>query len=352
MKGIVVGHRAVKGALVVGQDKFQTAMILEPEPDLSKEATRNFIDQVWPMIEQANLETVAHGRVVRELVAVADPAMPFLHAGKGTVQLTATVRLYKDIIDSLYKGAESATEDDSTLDFSGEQALTESLLGFIRGKLYIEINDTTEFFAAEMDSLQVITLAHAVRSALAGSRRNTLSGNVSARVICRHSTPRELARYLLSNLDDQDRDDVDEDKQEVVGMQKLLTKYINNWPELRSDKSDHLDHGQPIILTGSTGSLGAYIFHRLCQPPSISKFIGLNCDEDGGLSRQLSVGEFRGLTFDLSKVEFIHTDLFLPRLNIEKEKYTALLTSADCIVHNAWPVNFSMSIASSHVFGE
>ncbi|XP_044714454.1 male sterility protein [Hirsutella rhossiliensis] len=103
---------------------------------------------------------------------------------------------------------------------------------------------------------------------------------------------------------------------------------------------------QTVLLTGTTGSLGAYMLDMMCSSPQVKKIVALNRGSDGGRSRQPGVSGERGLSQDFSKVEFVQADLSKPRLGVEEKMYNNLLHEADRIIHNAWPVNFNISVGS------
>lgn len=125
IESIVMGHPEVTGALVVGANRFQPALIIEPRkyPE-SENEEREFINSVWPTVVKANEETVAHGQVGRKFIALAKPEKPFLRAGKGTIQRAGTVKLCADYIDEIYKKAgQSAISEAVKLDLSTEDSM-------------------------------------------------------------------------------------------------------------------------------------------------------------------------------------------------------------------------------------
>lgn len=104
IEGTIQDHPLVKGALVVGSERSQAALLLEPfENPKDGNGVRDFLDKVWPWVEKANRETVAHGRISRHLIILTAPDKPFHRAGKGTVQRAATVESYAGEIDRLYE---------------------------------------------------------------------------------------------------------------------------------------------------------------------------------------------------------------------------------------------------------
>ncbi|KAM0341657.1 hypothetical protein ACHAPU_009903 [Fusarium lateritium] len=342
------GHALVNGAIVVGQGKFQAALILEPTEEAwpkNNDEIAAFISDVWPLVEKANSETVAHGRITRNVVTIADPAKPFLRAGKGTVQRANTVEIYADFIESLYEKAGTTNLENTSivLDLSDEHALTRSIILLFETELDVEILEPdTDFFSAGVDSLKVMTAANLLRTTLQKAGVDTTT--IEPRLVYRHPTAKELAVYILSI--GRGADHQDEDIKQMVETERLVAKYIDNIPDPKDDKQEPLNNNQTIIVTGTTGSLGANMLDRLCKLPSITKVIALNRDEDGGMSRQRSINESRGLVQDLSKVVFLHANLSLPSLGLDQEKYCLLLASVDRIIHNAWPVNFNIGVTS------
>ncbi|KAM5379129.1 hypothetical protein ACJA88_005689 [Fusarium oxysporum] len=354
IEGIVSDHPLVKSALVVGQGMFQAALIIEPiaEAQPRDEAeTKALLEKIWRAIEKANAETVAHGRIAANFVAFADPALPFPRADKGTIQRGKAVSMYADFISALYEKAEILGDGPSiALDLSNDDTLTGSIISLFVTKLGVEkLEPDTDFFSVGVDSLQVMTATNLLRGAL--HRSGIETSTITPRVIYRNPTAKVLAEYIQSLRDGVSDDD--EETHEINQIKKQVSKYTKNLPAPRTGKQAPLDDGQTVIVTGTTGSLGAYMLDQLCCLESVKKVIALNRSEDGGLSRQPSVNEFRGLTTDFSKVEFLHADLSLPDLGLGQSKYDSLLADADRVIHNAWPVNFKFTMSSfeSHVRG-
>ncbi|PHH84544.1 hypothetical protein CDD83_1780 [Cordyceps sp. RAO-2017] len=100
IEDMVASHPAVKGALVVGRDRFQPALLLEPHDGAAADAEA-FIDAVWPTVDEANRQTVAHGRIGRRFVALTEPDLPLPRAAKGTILRALATQMYDGFIDRL-----------------------------------------------------------------------------------------------------------------------------------------------------------------------------------------------------------------------------------------------------------
>lgn len=345
----LAGHPALKGALVCGQDRFQPALILEPAKNPKNEAEKEaLIEEVWPRVKELNKITVAHGHIVRRLVMVSDPNMPFQRTPKGTVQRGMALKSYKDHIDELYRRAENAdAEEPASLDFSNEGTLTQSIIDMFNSRVGVEnVQPDADFFSLGVDSLQVISVSNILRSSF-NKAGVSIEGDVLApRAIYSNPTPQRLAGYLYVLAMGGAFQREDEAAREHQTFNDLVAKYTKDLPAPRTDKPEPQDEGQTVLLTGTTGSLGAYLLDILCNKPGVSKVVALNRGEDGGKSRQASISSSRGLGTDYSKVEFLGADLSLPDFGLGAAKYEELRSTADRFIHNAWPVNFNINIAS------
>ncbi|KND91935.1 Carboxylic acid reductase [Tolypocladium ophioglossoides CBS 100239] len=346
IEDVITGHPAILGALVVGQDRFQPAVILEPHVAPTNDAEAEaLIDSLWPLIEDVNRVTVAHGRIVRRLVAISDPAIPFPRASKGTIQRSLAVSSYAARIDDIYERAEEADAQEVVpLDLRSEAALTESIIELFGSKLGVTVvQPDVDFFSAGVDSLQVIRLSSMLRGSLGAAGVPVDRSALAPRVIYAHPTPRALAGYLCSAAKGGESTE-DDAAPEIEALGGFIAKYTENLPA-PVEKPAPLYNGQTVLVTGTTGSLGAHLLDRPCASPHVQKVVALNRGHDSE-ARQTSICAARGLGTDFAKVEFLGADLSLPGLGLGAAKYAELRFTADRIIHNAWPVNFNMSVAS------
>lgn len=344
-----LGHFAIKGALVVGDQRFQPALILEPsEIPSDKSAVEALISDVWPLIEEVNKATVTHGRIIRDLVVISDPATPFFRAPKGSIQRSRTVKAYKNFIDQVYQQVDEGADMQQgvELDLTSKETLTKSIvdnLVFTIGNA--KVGPDTDLFSVGVDSLQVIRLSKMLRSGLEAAGATISQNTVAPRVIYANPTPRGLAGRLFSAIAGGESVH-NEESREVEALAEIVLKYTADLPAPNGSQTNPLDEGQTVLVSGTTGSLGAYMLDRLVSNPRVKKIIALNRGDDGGRSRQPAYNSTRGLTVDFSKVEFLGVDLSQPTWALDQAKYDELLLHADRIIHNAWPVNFVISVGS------
>lgn len=348
---IVVDHPQVKGALVVGTNRFQPGLIIEPTTNSkNNQEAKKLLDSVWPYVVNANKETVSHGQIGRQFMIMSTPDKPFLRAAKGTVQRAGTISLYKDEIDKLYEGVGKAFEAAAPrIDISSEENLAESISALFQAGLGAKgelLQEDTDFFAAGVDSLQVINASRLIRCGLeaAGSDATVLE----TRVIYGNPTPRKLARYLYSFVREEGRLSLESDqRQELQAMGDLWAKYTAHLPTKREGRPNPMEKNQTVIVTGTTGMLGSYCMDLMVKNPAVKKIICLNRAEDGGLKQHAKAVKERGFSpVYASKAEFLNADLSLADFGLPHDVYIRLLENTDRFIHNAWPVNFNMPIES------
>lgn len=349
---VVGDHASLKGALVVGSERFQAGLIIEPyvQPKNAEEE-HALVESVWPLVEAANEETVAHGRIDREMIMVSNPEKPFLRAGKGTVQRALTIKLYKDEIDKLYEKASADEEDEDVphLLVGSEDELTRSIVSALRQYIGADkLEADVDFFAAGVDSLGVIKAAKILRAGLKQAGHEVNAKTFATRLIYQNSTPRRLAGYIMSNIINGQGEALNEDEQQHQAMRSIWKKYTSNLTKAKANRPDPNTQGQTVVLTGSTGMLGSYLLNFMAHDPRVAKIICLNRAADGGRVQQAKAFADRGLDASglETKAEFFHADLSQPKFGLSDEVYVRLLAETDRVIHNAWPVNFNIPIES------
>lgn len=107
-----------------------------------------------------------------------------------------------------------------------------------------------------------------------------------------------------------------------------------------------------VLLTGSTGNMGAYILHSLLSHPEIKQITCLNRSASAS-TRQLENNEARGLKASAAllrsqdpRIAFLTVDLTKADLGLSPDQYASLTKTASIILHNAWPVSFNLSFSS------
>lgn len=345
----LTAHPEIKGALVVGSDKFQAGLILEPLTYPKDEAEeKRFMKMAWPYVVIANKETVAHGRIAREFIMIASPKKPFFRAAKGTVQRKATITLYQEEIDRLYANAEEVSQGEvPTLDVSSEESLVQSIQDLFEDKIGAgRIDPDVQFYTAGVDSLQTIEAAKLLRAGLEAAGHPAEDGTMASRVIYGHPTPRKLAQYILRSVVSGQGETAESRKaHHLAAMQELWDKYTSELHVGRAGRPEALDADQTVVLTGSTGMLGSYLLDFMAKSPAVKRIVCFNRAADGGVRQQARAAKERGLLAGYGgKAEFYQADMSRADFGLPAAVFASLLAGADRFIHNAWSVNFNIPV--------
>lgn len=326
------GLHEVQGAVVFGQGRFQSGLLLEPAWEVFPKCDPSeLINVLWPTIEKANAELPAHGRVWKSMVIVAKGDKAFKRAPKGSIYRKRTIDLYDREIEALYSN-ENRSEDLRTLAADADATTTKKFLldAFKLKNIPIPDNvaDDADIFAYGVDSLQVLALTSILNSG------RGKSSAITARDIYQNSTIKGITELL------QKGSDVNDNGGREDAMADMVEKYTHDLPQLSTASSAGQPGMHTLILTGSTGSLGNSILEELISSSSIERVFCLNRSADAE-ARQRSAFESRGAQPDFSRVSFLHTDFGKDHFGLSDEDYETLLQNATIFIHNAWTVDFN-----------
>lgn len=103
-----------------------------------------------------------------------------------------------------------------------------------------------------------------------------------------------------------------------------------------------------IVLTGATGLLGSFILNQLL-PESTKVYVLVRPESIGKFQKQILQLSDRGIWGDqvrsnaCSKIITVESDLSLPGLGVEREKYREIISEAQVIIHSAATTKFLVS---------
>ncbi|GJC89467.1 non-canonical non-ribosomal peptide synthetase FUB8 [Colletotrichum liriopes] len=307
------GHPKVRTAIVVGTMRFQPALLVEPvRYPSSPEEVENLVGELWPLVAKTNNEIAAHARISWQNKQFIEHFLSSYTSQRWTIF------------------TEKQKQDGETLKTT-----------WISPRKKPSCN----FFTVGIDSLQVVNACRLLRGSLRGKSDKIDLDSIAPRMIYAKPSP----RYLTTELWGQhvgSLQPVDVDIQGSRTMSAVLAKYTQNLPNKPGiERPPARDLQQTVILSGSTGRLGAYLLDFLVMNPAVHKVICLNRAR-AGRTRQLHLNAARGLKTDLAKAEFLQADFTDPYLGLDAEKYARLLADADRVIHTQWPVNFNLTLES------
>lgn len=339
MESIISANPEVTAALISGQGCVQSSLLVETtQPPQSETEASKILDAIWPSVEAANKISPTHGRIHRHMVMFTSAEKPMLKAGKGTVQRKLTVELYEKELASLYKASERPSLDPKV--FSG-QSLEDAVRAIIASSTDISVGklDTnTDLFEYGLDSLQAMAITRHINSLLAA--RNKPS-TFETKAVYSNPTLASLISFISGLIDERA-----DSNSNGITPEMLYKQFAVDLP-ISARKPDSNDSGKLVfLLTGSTGSLGSYILHSLAENPKVDRVYCLNRNADSNERQKKSQLE-KGLPpLPDDKVTYLEASLARPYFGLDKATYWALLEGVTNVIHNAWQVDFNLSLAS------
>lgn len=388
---MVFGHgRFVPGVLVEIIPEHQ----VDPSNYGEVEKLRN---EIWFYMDQINDFVPYHSRIVKEMLLLADPTKPLAINvnGKGLVRRAPVLVAYEAQIEEAYMAAKLSTpselpareawELDECLvwlrrvvkgvmggrckswpgEFSRERFLADSAYDGV----HIEgLDDDTDLISTiGLNSIEVMYLQQTILSALhhgarASCRRiptNFVYANPSIRslgefvmkiIVQGHGlVPGGLVGERIAEMEAcVKRYTADLDKRKLKGGRRG-----RGWTAGQKGSEDLPEGGEVVMLTGSTGALGANILGELVSNTKVAKVYAINrpdrqrryssTEAHGRTSSPRTIGRRHEETFQTygldplallhEKLAFIETDLEEELLGLDRELYVQLQGEVTCIIH-------------------
>ena len=340
----------IAAALVVGAQRLQAALLIEPakngkDKDLSPAERAAFIEGIWPIIEEANMDAPTHARIVKSHILMTHAQKPMLRAGKGTVQRSGTLRMYADDIESLYADADTMSGDRKSQGIETINCLDDSAVSRFINKSVLSItkwpslDENENLFTFGMDSLQALLLVRELRRGLAVP-------TIALTTIYTNPSVTALTNAILRLSRHQQDSMAFQEQERRQRLNNFFKEYQDKIDRLRTSPTEVQEtDNNVVVLTGSTGALGSHLLDTLLLASPITHIYCLNRATDS-LALQKTRNRSYGLNMqlDANRVTFLTADLSQEHLGLRQEIFHKLISTATLIIHNAWPVNFNLSL--------
>ena len=195
-EAIISGHPLVSGAVIVGQGRFQAALIVEPK-DQRETQKYSLVEAFWPTVEQANAQAPGHARVTRSMITVADTNKRFERAGKGTVIRKLTTEKFAAEVEALYSGinlGECGPRLAATDNMSAVQSYVRTC---VTSSFHVpNFGESEDLYVLGLDSLKSAEIATLLKGGLGTSH----SLELSAQTIYTNPTIHNLSNVIFNGL--------------------------------------------------------------------------------------------------------------------------------------------------------
>ncbi|TCD63228.1 putative NRPS-like protein biosynthetic cluster [Steccherinum ochraceum] len=341
----------VRSSIMFGRGKFNAGVLVDPRSeyvfDPADEAKLvQFRNDIWPTIEKMNAYAPQHSRVFKEMILVASPSKPIEYTSKLTPRRGATINAYAEEIEAIYASVEKSTQADiSPPAVWDEPSTLEFVRALVNKVLKNAATDTEDIFQRGCDSLQATwirnSLLHALRNAYDVDVRK-----IPTNFVYENPTIGGLAKLLSVHAGNDLTAPTAQDK--VAAMIAMVNKYTASFPQhVASVPTPSKD---TVLVTGTTGGLGASVLAKLVHSVNVVKVYVLNRKSSEPLVvRQKNVLHERGYDASLvdhEKVVLLEADLSKPDFGLSSDVLAEIRSSITHIMHIAYRVNWSLSLRS------
>lgn len=271
----------------------------------------------------------------------------------------ACYKKFAPLINAIYDRFEQVTTGQPkriiTTQSEMETFLTETVITALGEKAGSGLTPTTDLFSYGVDSLQAIRVRNVI-----GKSLDLGTTSLGQNIVYEHPSIKQLAEDLLAlgsgGLADTAAEQAHATMLAMVERWSVQILPIDSPSTEMRHANGHTR--EVVVLTGATGSLGAHILHQLVNRPDVSRVICLSraSDHQESLKRvrkSLAERELSLSTEAQTKIISFAADVNRPDLGLAPEPFEMLRLQSTAVIHNAWPVNFVLSIDSfdAHIGG-
>lgn len=335
----------IEQACIYGAGKTVPGVIVFRSEQGSDLSDSDLLKAIRPTIDAANAAAETFSRIPEDLIIPMPAGTTYPKTDKFTFIRAQMYQVFAAQIDAAYAAFENTLPQESVdLKALSVPELEEFLLNVFRTRLSIPLESaTTDIFAAGVDSLQTARIHSIIRKELdLGSNASKLSTNVVFEKVTIAALARHLYGLRTGEADDGGVDD-------TSLMQSLIDELSVFTPWTPSSSLTEASGESTVLVTGATGSLGAYIVSSLLSRPEVGQVYALvraKSELDATL-RVLNQIASRGINLtstQIARLTCLPSDLTNSNLSIPEAHFNHLLSNLTHTIHCAWPVNFTVPL--------
>lgn len=344
----------IADAVIFGAGRIQIGALILPTEAGKDYSPSELVKLVAPIVALANAEAPSHSQLASEALEFLPYGTVIPRADKGSILRPRVYKEFEGIINEVYKRLEGDIDEDGKRRLTNEAEARTAIRGIISKMVDRPINnleDDTDLFNFGLDSLQSSRIRNAIQ------REIYLGGKkLSLNVVFDHPSITQIARLLVAMSSG------NEGALARRGSLEIMLELVKKYSSFTYTHKPHIDGtngaenssvtSRVVVLTGATGSLGAYILDEILSDPSVATVYCLcRAKDDADASSRITASmKTRKLSSHYERVQMrvkaLACDLFADKLGLQPDMYNEIATRATLIIHNAWAVNFNLGISS------
>ena len=337
-------------AVAFGDTQFEIGIIVQPAAHVVVHSPEDFRNSLWHLIQEANKEMDAQGRISSLDAIIVIPSQVRLpRSDKGSIMRREVYKMFESQINEMYSDLETRVEGSSTVNVLEMGDLETQIQEYIQTSLSWRIapgkwSTEDDLFELGMDSLQALQLRRFLLSITAPPRKpGRLNKRIPRSFIYSNPSVSRIAKAL--RMENHGEDTHSASAEEI---NELIELFKPRDPSLQSTPRDSEAF---VLLTGATGSLGAHLLAKLVSLSGVCRVVCLNRPqmETHPVLRQRDSLAEKGITLsgsEWSKTDILEADTSQPFLGLSEAWFTQIRSHVTHIIHAAWPMDFNRKVHS------
>ncbi|KAM5532280.1 hypothetical protein V8D89_014038 [Ganoderma adspersum] len=341
----------IQGCIIFGQGKFQNGILVEPKQEYKFDPQdvkqlEEYRSRIWKSIERANELAPQHSRLFKEMIIVTPPGKPFSYNIKGYPRRSWILKDYQEEINTLYAVVEESAQSDVVSPAEWNYESTRAFLRTVVEKvLRKSILDGADFFRNGCDSLQATWIRNTILRALR-EHSPALAKRLHMSVVYQAPTITALTEAVLRAVHDDGTLSTASSAEDLI---RIAEQYSSDLPARPAHLRPRQNDKDVVLITGTTGGFGCDVLEHLLRDERVEKVYAFNRPGSQAMERQFT--RFRERALDESllftpKFRMIEAALDTPGFGIESQLLSEIRDSLTHIMHNAWTVNFALTLSS------
>ncbi|KAI9250974.1 hypothetical protein BDA99DRAFT_608261 [Phascolomyces articulosus] len=333
--------KVVRCCTVLGEGRQCTAALVELDLEQAMHySPKEMISQVEEAVDRANKVAPNYSTILPQMIYILPLNQHLPTTVKGNVIRKRAMHDFKAHIDQMYDDflqgpstTTSTTKDQDNSDLGMGAFLMKSASDTLQKS---DIDPKKSLFDYGLNSLLAIQLRNRIA---------TRFDNVPSNFIFENPT----LVMMKEALEHTPKDQGEQRETKYHDTQVLLEEYLQranvDFPVAATINKVSKDEPQTILLTGATGSLGAFILRDLILSPQVKK---IYCLVRGKNLMQRVEKSFQDRMLDTSllknKVEALPMKLDDPYLGWDEATYNQLKNEVTIVQHCAWLLDFNQPV--------
>ncbi|KAI9253371.1 hypothetical protein BDA99DRAFT_587258 [Phascolomyces articulosus] len=364
MEKVICNEDFIRNCTIIGKDKECTGVLVELNVDnvsMMGRPSKQLISKVYEVIRKANKDAPAHSTIiVPNMVYILPLHKRLATTSKGTVRRQQVLFDFEQEIQYMYdafllglttSSSTKSPKEEKKENIGNENLVRQLIAQVLDRSSSWELDPKISLFDYGLDSLCALQLQHQFAI--------HFNMSIPTNFLFEHSTYHAIIQELFyfkheTKTHQQQKEKWYHQTQTILEgyLQRAESDFLPIPKKASQDDGSEPQQQHTILLTGATGSLGAFLLREMIQSSNVKKIYCWIHDTTTMMHRLEASFQQRGMdltgllqaSFSMDKVEVISLHLDSPDLGLDQVMYAKLKKEITMIQCCGWLVDFHQPI--------